>query len=152
MSGDVPLAPTLHDAIGVRLARLDQRYTPLRRALVETLALSARPLTIPDILAAAPELPQSSAYRNVTALIDAGIVRRVNGTDDHGRFELAEELSGHHHHVVCASCGGVEDVPPSDRLERALGDTARRIAGERGFLVTEHRVELLGLCPNCVST
>jgi Fur family transcriptional regulator, ferric uptake regulator len=143
-------APSLHEVIALRLAGLEQRYTPLRRVLVETLAASARPLTIPEILVAAPELPQSSAYRNLTILIEAGVARRVSGTDDHGRFELAEELSGHHHHLVCAGCGKVEDIPPSQRLERALGDTARELAAQQGYRVTEHRVELLGLCPECV--
>jgi len=147
----VTLAPSLHDAIGVRLAGLDQRYTPLRRILVETLAASERPLTIPDILTAAPQLPQSSAYRNVTTLIDAGVVRRIAGPDDHGLFELAEEFSGHHHHLVCTSCGKVEDVAPSERLERALGDAAHTLADAHGYQVTEHRVELFGLCPECTT-
>lgn len=145
------VAPSLHDAIGVRLAALDQRYTRLRRVLVETLAASARPLTIPEILAAAPELPQSSAYRNVTALIEAGAVRRIAGPDDHGRFELAEEFSSHHHHLVCATCGKVEDLAPSERLERALGETVRSLADVHGYQVTEHRVELFGLCPECTT-
>ena len=141
------LAPSVHDAIGVRLTGMDQRYTRLRRILVETLAASARPLTVPEILEAARELPQSSAYRNVTALIEAGVVRRVAGPDDHGRFELDEEFSGHHHHLVCAACGKVEDVAPSERLERAL----RAIGDAQGYRVTEHRVELLGLCPDCTT-
>ena len=142
-------SPTLHEAVELRLAGLDQRYTPLRRVLVEVLSNTGRPLTMPEILASAPELPQSSAYRNVTALIDVGVVRRVAGTDDHGRFELAEELSGHHHHLVCAVCGRVEDVHPSSRLERALGEAARAAAEEQGYDVTEHRLDLLGLCPDC---
>jgi Fe2+ or Zn2+ uptake regulation protein len=142
-------SPTLHDAVELRLAGLDQRYTPLRRVLVETLSSAGRPLTMPEILRSAPELPQSSAYRNVTALADVGVIRRVAGTDDHGRFELAEELSGHHHHLVCAVCGRVEDVHPSSRLERALGEAAQAAAEEQGFDVTEHRLDLLGLCPDC---
>lgn len=145
------LAPSLHDAIDVRLAGLDQRYTPLRRALVEALAASAGPITIPEILSATPELPQSSAYRNVTALIDAGVVRRVAGSDDHGRFELAEEFSGHHHHLVCAECGRVEDVTPTDALEWALRDAARSLADAQGYRVIEHRVDLLGVCPQCTT-
>lgn len=149
MSGVVPVAPYVHDAVALRLAGLEQRYTHLRRVLVETLARAGRPLTIPEIVASAPELPQSSAYRNITALIEIGVVRRVAGTDDHGRFELAEELSGHHHHLVCASCGKVEDLHASPRLERALGDAARAVAEEQGYEVTEHRLELLGLCPAC---
>ncbi len=140
----------MHEAIALRLASLDQRYTPLRRTLVEALATSARPVTMPEILAAAPEVPQSSAYRNVTTLIGAGVVRRVAGADDHGRFELSEQISGqHHHHLVCGSCGKVEDVHPSPGLERAIGDATRSIGEQQGFEVTEHRIELLGLCTEC---
>lgn len=142
-------APEIHERIALRLASLDQRYTSLRRRLVDTLAAAGRPLTIPEILAAAPDLPQSTAYRNLTALIETGIVQRISGADDHGRFELAEELSGHHHHLVCASCAKVQDIQPSPRLERALGESVRAVAAEQGYQVTQHRLDLLGLCPQC---
>jgi Fur family transcriptional regulator, ferric uptake regulator len=142
-------AAGVHESATLRLASLDQRYTSLRRVLVETLATAGRPLTIPEILAAAPQLPQSSAYRNLTTLVEVGIVQRVSGTDDHGRYELAEELSGHHHHLVCANCAKVEDIHPSPLLERALGESVRAVAEEQGFEVTDHRLDLLGLCPDC---
>ena len=143
------LPAVVHDEIARRLAGDDQRYTRLRRALVETLAASGRPLTIPEILAATPNLPQSSAYRNVTTLMDAGVVRRVAGTDDHGRFELAEGFSGHHHHLVCATCGKVDDIRASPRLERALAEATRAAADEQGYRVIEHRFDLVGVCPDC---
>lgn len=140
----------LHDAVGTRLARQDQRYTRMRRALVDTLARAGRPLTVPEILACSPELPQSSAYRNITALIEAGVARRVAGSDDHGRFELAEQLSGrHHHHLVCESCGKVDDMAPSPGLERALAQAAQAAAAEQGYSVTDHRFDLVGFCPAC---
>ncbi len=139
----------MHEQVALRLAGLAQRYTPMRQALVATLADAGRPLSIPEILAADIELPQSSAYRNVTALIDAGVVRRVSGVDDHGRFELAEELAGHHHHLACGRCGNVEDVAPSPRLERAMAEAARVVAEEQGYVVTGHQFDLVGLCPDC---
>jgi Fe2+ or Zn2+ uptake regulation protein len=140
----------LHDEVSRRLAGLDQRYTPMRRLLVETMAAAGRPLTIPELLEQAPQLPQSSAYRNVTTLIEAGVARRMPGHDDHWRFELAEDLSGHHHHhLVCASCGRVEDVNPSSQLERALHETVRTVEGERGFVVDDHRLDLVGTCSAC---
>jgi Fur family transcriptional regulator, ferric uptake regulator len=145
----VPLSPSIHDAVGVRLARVDQRYTRLRRLLVETLAAAARPLTIPEIVASTPGLPQSSAYRNVTTLMEVGVVRPVPGTEDHGRYELAEELSGHHHHLVCTHCGRVDDVPSSGQLERALGEAAQTVADKQGYQVSAHRFDQLGLCPEC---
>jgi Fe2+ or Zn2+ uptake regulation protein len=139
----------VHDQVGLRLLRCDQRYTRLRRALIETMAGAGRPLTIPEILRTNPGLSQSSAYRNITVLIDAGAARRVTGADDHGRFELAEDLSGHHHHLVCGTCGKVADIHPSPRLERALAEAARAVADEDDFDVTEHRFDLLGVCADC---
>ena len=141
--------PEIHDQVGLRLSRSDQRYTRLRRALVETLAGAGGPLTIPEILHTNPGLTQSSAYRNITVLIDAGAARRVTGADDHGRFELAEDLSSHHHHLVCGTCGKVSDVVPSPRLERALAEAARAVADEDDFDVTDHRFDLFGVCADC---
>ena len=143
------VAPSVHEQVALRLAGHEQRYTPVRRALVATLAEAGRPLSIPEILASNVELPQSSAYRNITSLIEAGVVRRVTGMDDHGRFELTEELAGHHHHLACGRCGKVEDVAPSARLERAMAEAARVVAEEQGYEVTGHQFDLVGVCPAC---
>jgi Fe2+ or Zn2+ uptake regulation protein len=142
--------------VAVRLSSVDQRYTSGRRAIVDALTSAGRPLTVPEIIGdrddAAPgrdPLPQSSAYRNLTVLVDAGVVHRVSGTDDHGRYELAEELSGHHHHLLCESCGRVDDVSAVPQLERALDDAARLAAEATGFEVTGHRIDLVGRCASC---
>ena len=145
----VVLETSLHEAIGLRFAGAEQRYTAQRRHIVEVLASAGRPLTIPEILASAAGLTQSSAYRNITALIEVGVVDRVAGSDDYGRFELAEALAGHHHHLVCGVCGKVEDLHASPRLERALGEAARVAAEEQGYDVTEHRLDLYGRCATC---
>lgn len=141
----------VHTEAAARLATLDQRYTLGRRAIVDALFGAGRPLTVPEILETTPRgaLPQSSAYRNLTVLSDAAVVHRLPGTDEFARFELAEELSGHHHHLLCADCGTVADVPASPRLERALADAARMAGEETGFDVTGHRIDLLGRCAAC---
>lgn len=137
--------------MGIRLAALDQRYTVGRRAIIEVLDGVERPLTVPEIVARAKPaaVPVSSAYRNLTALLDAGVVHRVAGTDDHGRYELAEDLAGHHHHLLCARCGTVSDISAYPRLERALADAAKVARDETGFEVTGHRIDLLGVCQDC---
>ena len=140
----------IHDEAALRLAALDQRYTENRREIVQVLAGAERPLTITEIVDIAPTVPVSSAYRSLTVLADAHVVRRVAGTDDTGRFELAEDLSGeHHHHLICSNCGTVVDIAASPRLERALADAARAAAEEAGFEVHEHRIDLVGRCSNC---
>jgi len=132
-----------------RLGAVDQRYTRSRRALVDALAAADRPLTITEVLAGASGMPQSSAYRNLTVLCEAGVARRLPGMDDLGRFELAEDLAGHHHHVLCATCGTLVDFAASARLERALAEASRVVAAETGYLITGHRLDFDGRCPRC---
>lgn len=143
-------ADRIHDEAALRLATLDQRYTSKRRAVIDALVDAGRPLTISEVLVAANGMPMSSAYRNLTVLCEAGVTRRLPGVDDLGRFELAEDLSGnHHHHLVCSSCGTITDVKASAKLERALAETARLAAEDVGFLVTDHRIDLEGVCSDC---
>jgi Fur family ferric uptake transcriptional regulator len=140
----------IHDEAALRLAALDQRYTANRREIVRVLAGAQRPLTITEIVDVAPSVPVSSAYRSLTVLADARVVRKVAGNDDTGRFELAEDLSGeHHHHLICSNCGTVVDIAASPRLERALAEAAKAAAEESEFEVHEHRIDLVGRCTNC---
>jgi Fe2+ or Zn2+ uptake regulation protein len=143
------LTTSLHEAVDLRLGRADQRYTALRRALVDILREADRPLTMPEILAAGPSLTQSGAYRNVSVLLELGVVKRLAGTDDHSRYELADAFAGHHHHLVCEHCGVVEDLDASPKLERALAEAARDAADEQGYEIKDHRVELFGRCGRC---
>jgi Fur family ferric uptake transcriptional regulator len=146
----VTIAPTVHEQAALRLAGLDQRYSRVRRTMVTTLAEVARPLSIPEIVEASDgQLVKSSVYRIVAELLEAGVIRRINGLDETARYELAEELAGHHHHLACATCGTVEDVVSSARLERAMDEAARVIAEEHGYEVLGHQFDLVGTCPAC---
>lgn len=140
----------LHDTAAFRLRGVSQRYTASRRHLVQTLARAGSPLTIADILATTGGLPQSSVYRNLTVLCAAGVARRLPGADDLGRFELAEDLAGHHHHLSCTSCGALADYEVTARLERALRDAAQQAGADSGYDVTGHRLDFEGLCPECL--
>jgi Fur family ferric uptake transcriptional regulator len=140
----------LHAEAARGLAGIDQRYTTGRRAIVDTLAAAGRPLTVPELIGAAERsIPASSAYRNVMVLVEAGVLHRVAGTDDHGRFELAEPLGDHHHHLICDQCGKVEDIDALPRLERAVSAAAEVAADETGFQVRAHRIDLVGQCRDC---
>ena len=135
-------------AVVARLERADQRYTPGRAALVELLASAGRPLSIPDILAERPGMPQSSVYRNLAVLEAAGAVHRVAGSG-FARYELAEDLTAHHHHLVCLSCGAVTDVTAPPPLERSVERAIPELVAGTGFRPSGHRLDLLGLCAKC---
>lgn len=139
----------LHGEAAIRLAAFEQRYTSGRRAIVETLADAGRPLTTPQILQAARSSSMSSTYRNLTVLCEAEVARRLSGADDVARFELAEDLSGHHHHLVCSSCGTMVDVDASPKLERVIAEAARQAAEDFNFEVAAHRIDFEGRCRVC---
>ena len=140
----------LHEAVADRLRQLEQRYTRGRRSVIDVLAAARGPLTIPEILAADRSLAQSSAYRNLAELEQLGVIHRIVTDADHARFELAEELTGrHHHHLVCSSCGTVVDVALPDDVEATLDDELARLAGAHRFRAEHHRLDLVGTCQRC---
>jgi Fe2+ or Zn2+ uptake regulation protein len=54
------------------------------------------------------------------------VVPRIVTADEFARYELAEALTGHHHHLICSACGRVEDVPASSVLEASLAEAVAR--------------------------
>ncbi len=148
MLGVVP--DDVHSAVSSRLRGVGQRYTTGRRMLVEALTSATKPLTTAELVAAEPRLPWSTTYRNLGILQQAGVVRTVIGSDEYSRFELAEELTGrHHHHLVCITCGAVEDFEAPPRVERGLADAIDQLSIGSGFRPETHRLDLLGTCAKC---
>jgi Fe2+ or Zn2+ uptake regulation protein len=143
------MATELDRIAQTRLRRDGQRYTDNRRHLVEALAASAAPLTIPEILEQRPDLAQSSVYRNLAVLERAGVLQRIVTTDEWARYELAEDLTQHHHHLICSSCGAVRDFTVSSGLERSIDTALTQVAEQEGFRLEHHRLDLVGLCEDC---
>jgi Fur family transcriptional regulator, ferric uptake regulator len=142
-------AGDLHGVVEGRLRRIDQRYTSGRRAIISLLVSVGHPVSIGDIADRLPGLPRSSAYRHLTDLESAGLVRRVSANDEFTRFELAEDLTGHHHHLVCVSCGKVTDITLPPRIEDGITHAIGQIASAEAFEPHGHRLDVLGLCSSC---
>lgn len=143
------MADDLHAVVEDRLRRIDQRYTTGRRAIIDLLVEAGHPVSIGDIAGRLPALPRSSAYRHLVDLAAAGVVRRVAANDEFARFELAEDLTEHHHHLLCVSCGKVTDITPSAAFERTVTSHLGSLAASEGFQTHSHRVDVLGLCSAC---
>jgi Fe2+ or Zn2+ uptake regulation protein len=144
------LPAELRASVVALLRPANQRLTPNREALLEVLhGARNRPLTIPEIVAARPSLAASTVYRNLGVLEQAGVVHRVMTRGDFAYYELVEDLTEHHHHMVCSNCGLVEDVPASPTIEKSVNDAVRQIARRTGFRTERHRLDLVGLCRQC---
>src|SRR5215475_3099031 len=119
------------------------------RRIVELLLSAGHPVSIGDIAERLPDLPRSSAYRHLTDLQAAGLIRRVAASDEFTRFELAEDLTEHHHHLLCVNCGKVTDVTPPAGFEYQVAGAITDIAAAAGFQAHSHRLDVLGLCATC---
>lgn len=142
----------LHQDVEQRLSRSRQRYTAARRDLVEGLRTQDRPRSIVEMLDEDRTMSQSSLYRNLTVLEQARVVRRLSGTDDVARFELAEDVTGdHHHHLVCTACGRIDDVDVDTDVEEAVHEAVDHALEAHGFTTELHRLELVGTCASCAA-
>ncbi|MCU1394219.1 MAG: Fe2+/Zn2+ uptake regulation protein [Ilumatobacteraceae bacterium] len=145
------MSADLHQIAALRVVGDRQRYTSMRRHLVEMLSDAEHPITIPDILRLDPALAQSSVYRNLAVLEQAGVITRVVTHDEWARFELAEDIGGHHHHLICEECGAVLDVVVPDAVEATLDESLGNLAAMNGFELRHHRLDLVGVCTDCRS-
>ena len=139
----------VHSTADERLRRDGQRYTANRRVLIDALRAADRPVTVLELIDGTPGMAQSSAYRNLSVLEDAGVVRRLVTADDTARYELAEDLTGHHHHLICERCGDVVDIDVPAELEEGVTSFSSSIAQSHGFQIEHHRLDLIGVCPTC---
>jgi Fe2+ or Zn2+ uptake regulation protein len=141
----------VHEVVQTRLQDAGQRYTPNHRRIVAGLHDAPNPLTLPSLLRKCRSLPQSSAYRSLAVLEHAGAVRRLVASGGHASWELAEDLTDHHHHRVCKTCGQIEDFTLPPAVEAALDKALRASARKAKFVPDDHQLDLLGQCARCAA-
>jgi Fur family ferric uptake transcriptional regulator len=88
------------------------------------------------------EVGLATVYRVLTQFEQAGLVVRHNFEGGHSVFELSSDK--HHDHIVCVRCGRVEEFT-DDEIEQRQ----REVANKLGFELTDHNLNMYGLCPKC---
>ena len=145
----VTLDSGVHEAVTEQLRSRQQRYTALRRKLVEALGCAKDPLTITDLQRSAKGVALSSLYRNLAILEECAVVSRIMTSNGSAIFELSESLSEHHHHLVCAKCGLVRDIVVPESIEHGLDQQLMKLARKEGFSFRHHQLDVIGLCGKC---
>jgi Fe2+ or Zn2+ uptake regulation protein len=122
------------------------RVTAPRIAVLE--ALEDRPHADAETLARAVRerlgtVSTQAVYDVLAALCRTSLVRRIEPAGSPARFE--RQVGDNHHHVVCRSCGTVDDVECAPGVAPCL--TPDQTA--HGFVIDEAEVTFWGLCPRC---
>lgn len=133
-----------------RLGNHEIRYTHGRRRVVAALVASDGPRSAAELHShMGGEVPLSSLYRSLVVLDEADVVSRHFGSDGVTRYELAEWLKGHHHHLVCVECGAVEDIVLTRGQESRVREAIEEIATTASFRPYDHTLEIQGVCARC---
>jgi Fur family ferric uptake transcriptional regulator len=133
------------------LSRRGFRLTRPRRAVLDALLSVSAPLSIGELhaLVRAHRIDLSSVYRTVHLLSSLGALRVADTSPGFQRVELAEQFTGHHHHLICEGCGRIGELEGCLLEEKLLKGLTRRIRRTKSFRVTTHDLRFIGVCQGC---
>ena len=121
-----------------------ERNTQQKEAIRGAFTEADRPLSPDEVLALAgrqvERLSLATVYRNINALVDDGVLVRVEVPGEAGRYELAGKQ--HHHHFQCDRCRKVFEI--------AGCFVADPPPLPKGFRSNRHEVFFYGSCAGCV--
>jgi len=140
------MQPTFQKLLEQELQGSGARLTKPRKAILDVIAASEQPLSAMDIFERAqqqvPNLGLVTVYRTIDTLESLGLIDRIHGsTDCQTIFRAA---SGHRHLLSCTDCG------KSVYFDGVLAEREfDRIGLENGFEITDHILQLYGICEKC---
>jgi Fur family transcriptional regulator, ferric uptake regulator len=131
------------------------KVTPLRKAILDAFQSKRSTLTADQLYASVrryvPRAGLQSIYRNLSDFQEAGIAEEVLTGRRGSVFALCHNALGHHHHLICRSCGRSEEINPCaiDSAMRAMNRSFRRIGKKIRFHIERHFLQLEGICDAC---
>ena len=119
------------------------RATSQRVTLLCALLGLAHPATAEELATSSEgAFDLATGYRALQEFERAGLVRRVQLKG----VSVYEAVGAHHHHLICRSCGAIEDVDvclPASVRSKLLA------ASKRFAMVEDDALEFFGICKSC---
>ena len=123
------------------------RLTKARKAVVETVASTPSALNPQEVYEQAkstcPSLGLVSVYRTLEKLEELNLIQRVHQPD--GCNAYLPHADGHQHLIICGECGKAEYFDGKENMDAFFN----QVAGEYGYKLSEHWLQLFGTCSKC---
>lgn len=124
-----------------------QRLTRPRAAVARLVGERAGPFTTAELVREArqrrPRVGRATVFRTLELFERLRLLERLDLPD--GQHAYVRCRPAHHHHLVCSRCGRSTEV-----ADLGLSAVTAEVGRRTGFRVDEHRLELFGLCPDCL--
>lgn len=128
------------------LKKAGLKNTPARNLILELFSSDCKPINAEFIYGKlkSKSLNQVTIYRTLATLERVGILKKADLRKGSAYYELTDDND--HHHFVCTNCGRIEDFTGCN-LDTVIKTALKKT---RGFAkVTDHSLELFGLCTTC---
>ena len=129
------------------LSKHNVSITNPRLLVLEALLEYGNPMSIDDLQSKLQGVvAKSTLYRVLNDLKKIKVLNEFTSPDNSVVVELILEDQSHHHHLFCSDCGEVIDVELSEEFELMLNKEIEKVQKNFNFKITDHRVEMFGLC------
>jgi Fur family ferric uptake transcriptional regulator len=129
------------------LSRTGLKTTRQRRHIVQAFFDAGRHLTAEQLYQQLqdqePGIGLVTVYRTLKLLREAGLATGRQFGDAYTRFDPTP-ADRPHDHLICVRCGRIQEFE-----DPSLYTLRARAARRQGFTVTEHRLDVYGLCRDC---
>jgi Fur family ferric uptake transcriptional regulator len=134
------MTSTYHDLLHAhRLSNTKQR-----QQIFDSIVQLSKPVSMLELITLNDTIDRVSVYRIVEAFEKAGILSRLQIGWKY-KIELSDAFKQHHHHMTCLKCGSIIEFDEPESLDSELTDISRK----HGFTVTQHTLEIRGICRHC---
>ncbi len=123
------------------------RITKVRRTVLDILYSTTKPISVQNLLKNLLlkdiSANKTTIYREIEFLKYNNLIKEVDFGDRVKRYEVFD--ISHHHHIMCLTCGHIEDIDFDVDLTTHESD----ISQKTGFKIADHSIEFFGYCKTC---
>lgn len=120
------------------------RVTDQRKHILT--ALTRSPQRVADIVSSLHrkkiDIDKVTVYRTLDRFVELGVAGKTQFKDNTAQYELLE-TAHHHHHIVCDTCGSIQDIPLNEASLLAA------VKKNTDFIIKSHSLEFYGICSKC---
>ncbi|QWR78698.1 transcriptional repressor [Candidatus Magnetomonas plexicatena] len=124
------------------------KMTTQRELILEVFLTNAKHISAEELYHIVSDkdnsIGQATVYRTMRLLTDSAIARESEFGDGIHRYEPSFGIS-HHDHLVCLQCAKKIEI-----YDEKIEKQQELIAKKHGFKMTNHRMDLFGVCGDCL--
>lgn len=137
------------DALKQKLCDREYKLTPQRRVVLELFVGNPdKHLSAEDVYGmlkqSNPEIGLATVYRTLDLFAELEVLQKIDFGEGKARYEFNHNEVHHHHHLICLTCGSVNEY--EDDL---LDELEARIQKKYDFAIVDHQLKFYGYCKNC---